>query len=42
MFHCHVLWHQSSGMAMAFQVSSSEVSNPIQILLSVPMGLTLT
>jgi FtsP/CotA-like multicopper oxidase with cupredoxin domain len=24
MFHCHVLWHQASGMAMAFQVGGNE------------------
>jgi FtsP/CotA-like multicopper oxidase with cupredoxin domain len=24
MFHCHVLWHQASGMAMAFQVGGDE------------------
>jgi len=24
MFHCHILWHQASGMAMGFQVGGSE------------------
>lgn len=26
MFHCHILWHQASGMAMGFQVGGDEMN----------------